>query len=310
MQTFSFYIKNPNKFLASVVTNLNFLFADKLYLKIIFRLQMGKRLNLNNPKTFSEKLQWLKLYNRKSEYTTMVDKYAVKEYVANIIGKEYIIPTLGAWDTPNDINWDSLPDKFVLKTNHSGGNTGVIICKNKSTFDKQKAVEKLWKSYNSDIYKTSREWVYKNIAKKIIAEPYIEDSKTQELRDYKFFCFNGNVKYLFVASERQKREEPFFDFFDQDYNTLPIKQGHPNSVNTPEKPVCFEEMKIIASKLSQQLPHVRVDLYEVNGKVYFGELTFFHFAGFVPFEPQEWDDKFGEMIKLPIETEGVIIGKC
>ena len=229
----------------------------------------------------------------------MVDKYAVKEYVANIIGKEYIIPTLGVWDTPNDIDWDSLPEKFVLKTNHGGGNTGVVICKNKSTFDKQKAVEKLWKSYNGDIYKTSREWVYKNIAKKIIAESYIEDSKTQELRDYKFFCFNGEVKYLFVASERQKKEEPFFDFFDQDYNILPIKQGHPNSVNTPEKPICFEEMKIIASKLSQQLPHVRVDLYEVNDKVYFGELTFFHYAGFVPFEPQEWDYKFGEMIKLP-----------
>lgn len=300
MNSLGYYIKHPNEFIGGVFVKLNFLFKnDELYLKILFRCFMQKKLNLKDPKTFSEKLQWLKLYNRKSEYTTMVDKYAVKEYVANIIGKEYIIPTLGVWDTPNDIDWDSLPEKFVLKTNHGGGNTGVVICKNKSTFDKQKAVEKLWKSYNGDIYKTSREWVYKNIAKKIIAESYIEDSKTQELRDYKFFCFNGEVKYLFVASERQKKEEPFFDFFDQDYNILPIKQGHPNSVNTPEKPICFEEMKIIASKLSQQLPHVRVDLYEVNDKVYFGELTFFHYAGFVPFEPQEWDYKFGEMIKLP-----------
>lgn len=300
MNSLGYYIKHPNEFIGGVFVKLNFLFKnDELYLKILFRCFMQKKLNLKDPKTFSEKLQWLKLYNRKSEYTTMVDKYAVKEYVANIIGEEYIIPTLGVWDTPNDIDWNSLPDKFVLKTTHGGGGSGVVICKDKSTFDKQKAIEKLWKSYNSDIYKTSREWVYKNIAKKILAEPYIEDSKTQELRDYKFFCFNGDVKYLFVASERQKREEPFFDFFDQDYNILPIKQGHPNSVNTPEKPVCFEEMKIIASKLSQQLPHVRVDLYEVNGKVYFGELTFYHFAGFVPFEPQEWDYKFGEMIKLP-----------
>lgn len=304
MQSITYYLKNPSQFLSSLAIKLNFLFPDELYLKILFRLQMGYKLDLKNPKTFNEKLQWLKLYDRKPEYTSMVDKYAVKKYVAARIGEEYIIPTLGVWNRPEDIDWESLPNQFVLKTTHGGGNSGVVICKNKATFDRNKAVEKLRKSYILDIYKSSREWVYKDVDKKIIAESYIEDSQTKELRDYKFFCFNGEVKYMFVASERQKREEPYFDFFDSEYNILPIKQGHPNSTNKPQKPNCFEEMKSIASKLAQNIPHVRVDLYEVNGKIFFGELTFFHFAGFVPFQPHEWDYKFGELLKL--ERNGIV----
>lgn len=287
------------EFFATILQKINFLFPDKLYLTLLFRLKMGYWMDWKHPKTYNEKLNWLKLYDRKPEYTTMVDKYAVKEYVANIIGREYIIPTLGVWDSPEDIDWDSLPQKFVLKTTHGGGNSGVVICKDKSTIDLKTVKKQLSRAMGQNIYKESREWPYKNVDKKIIAEEYLEDSVTNELRDYKFFCFNGDVKYLFVATGRQKYEEPFFNFFDENYNSLDFQQGHPRSEDLPSKPLCFDEMKVVASKLSKGLKQVRIDLYEVNGKVYFGEITFFHFAGVVPFNPNEWDYKFGEMIRLP-----------
>ena len=293
---------NRNELFASILMYLNFLFPDKLYLTLLFRLKMGYWIDWKNPKTFSEKLQWLKLYDKNPEYITLVDKHAVKEYVAKTIGKEYIIPTLGLWDSPEEIDWDSLPQTFVLKTTHGGGGNGVVICKDKATFEKNEAVMKLKKSFNECTYKKYREWPYMNIDKKIIAEEYLEDTITNELRDYKFFCFNGEVKYLFVATGRQKYDEPFFNFFDDDYNSLDFQQGHPRSEDLPSKPLCFDEMKIIASKLSKDFTEVRVDLYEVNGKVYFGEMTLFHFAGVVPFYPNEWDYKFGEMIKLPFEN--------
>ena len=261
---------------------------------------MHKKLNLNNPKTFNEKLQWLKLYNRKPEYTTMVDKYAVKEYVASKIGESYIIPTLGVWDKPEDIDWDSMPNQFVLKTTHGGGNLGVVVVKDKLSIDKEVIIQNLKKSMKLDLYKRNREWPYKNVPKRILAEAFLEDKTTQELRDYKFFCFDGKVKALFIATDRQTREEPYFNFFDGDFNSLDFKQGHPRNVVLPEKPSTFEKMKEVAATLSKGIPHVRVDLYEVNGRVYFGEMTFFHFGGIVPFEPEVWDYKFGEMIKIPM----------
>lgn len=290
---------NRSEFMASIVTNFFRWLPDAAYLKLLYLFKMGRRLNLKNPKTFTEKIQWLKLYSRKPEYTTMVDKYAVKEYVANIIGEEYIIPTFGVWNKVEDIDWESLPQQFVLKTTHGGGCGGVVICKDKATCDKEKAIAKLNNSLNSDIYSTLREWVYKDIKPRIIAEPYLEDLKTGELRDYKFFCFDGEVKLLFVASARQTQSEPFFDFFDTEYNPLPILQGHPNSNTKPEKPICFDEMKMLASKLSKGFATLRVDLYEVNGKAYFGELTFYHFGGFIPFVPEQWDYILGQYIKLP-----------
>lgn len=293
---------NRGEFFASLLMHFGFLFSDKLYLTLLFRCKMGYWMDWKNPKTFNEKLQWLKLYDRNPKYSKLVDKYSVKEYVANIIGEEYIIPTLGVWDTPEEIDWNSLPNKFVLKTTHGGGGGGVIICKNKSILNKSNAIAKLKSSFNGCIYKSLREWPYKNVSRKVIAESYLEDSVTEELRDYKFFCFNGEVKFLFVATGRQKYEEPYFNFFDADYNALDFQQGHPRSTVLPSKPQCFDEMKIIASKLSKGLTQVRIDLYEVDGKIYFGEITFFHFAGVVPFNPVEWDYKFGEMIKLPFEN--------
>lgn len=293
---------NRNELLASILTKINFLFPDKLYLNLLFRLKMGYWIDWKNPRTFNEKLNWLKLYDRKPLYTKIVDKYLVKDYVKEIIGEEYIIPTLGVWDRPKDIDWDSLPNKFVLKTTHGGGGNGVVICKDKTTFDKNDAIIKLKTSFNECTYKIFREWPYKNVDKKIIAEKYLEDTVVNELRDYKFFCFDGEVKYLYIATGRQKYGEPYFNFFDTDYNSLDFQQGHPRSEYIPSQPLCFDEMKKIAEKLSKGFSEIRIDLYEVNGKVYFGEMTLFHMAGFSSFNPNEWDYKFGEMIKLPFEN--------
>ena len=295
------YILHPRTAAIVLLWHFGQWLPDKTYLKILFRLKIGHRLNLHNPKTFSEKIQWLKLYNRRLEYTTMVDKYAVKDYVANLIGKEYVIPTLGVWDKPEDIEWDSLPNQFVLKTTHGGGSEGVVICADKSSFDKQGAIEKLKVSMRQDVYRFSKEWPYKNVQRRVLAETYIEPVPgLNDLPDYKFFCFNGKVKALFVGTERQKvGTDVKFDFFDADFNRLPFKQGHENAEVTPLRPKNFDLMKQLASKLSEGIPHVRVDLYDLGDKVLFGELTFFHFSGTVAFEPEEWDYKFGEWIELP-----------
>lgn len=272
---------------------------DETYLKKVYKLQMGKDLNLENPQTFNEKLQWLKLYDRKPEYTQMVDKYEAKKYVANKIGEEYIIKTLGVWDKFDDIDFSVLPNQFVLKTTHDSG--GVIICKDKSTFDINKAKEKLEKSLKRKYYYVWREWPYKNVKPRIIAEEYMVDESGYELKDYKFFCFDGKVKALFVAKDRTKvDEETKFDFFDENFNHLPFTNGHPNSAPPYIKPQNFEKMKELAGILSKEIPHLRVDFYNINGKIYFGELTFTHWSGMVAFEPEEWDYKLGSWINLPI----------
>ena len=260
---------------------------------------------VDDPKTFNEKLQWLKLYDRKSIYSTMVDKYAVKKYVADIIGEEYVIPTLGVWDKPEEIEWDKLPNQFVLKTTHGGGNEGVVICRDKNSFDRQKAINLLNKDLNTDLYKVWREWPYKNVPKRIIAEKYIDPNpETNDLSDYKFFCFNGEVKGLFVATERQNpNEEVKFDFFDENYEHLPLRQGHDHAKITPPKPRNFELMKSLSEKLSKGFPHVRIDLYDLGDRVLFGEITFFHFSGLVKFEPEYWDKHFGDMLTLPINNK-------
>lgn len=272
--------------------------SDRLFIYLEYYACMGKCLSLKNPITFNEKLQWLKLNDRNPLYTKMVDKVAAKEYVANIIGERYIIPTLGVWDKPEDIDFDKLPDQFVLKVTHDSG--GLVICKDKTLFDRNKAIEKLKNSLKRDYYSVHREWPYKDVQKRVLAEAYMEDASTQELRDYKFFTFNGKVKLMFVASDRQTvGEETKFDFFDREYNFIDLRNGHPNSVNLPAKPKNYGLMIEFAEKLSQGIPHVRVDFYEVNGKVYFGEITFSHWSGLVPFDPPEWDKKMGEWLVLP-----------
>ena len=273
--------------------------SDRTYIKMYYLFSMGKRLDLNNPKTFNEKLNWLKLYDRNPLYTTLVDKYAVKHWVTERIGKQYVIPTYGVWNSFDEIDFDILPVKFVLKTTHGGGSVGVVICKDKSTFDKASARSKLESSMKISGYDTVREWPYKNVPRRIIAEKYINSEvSTNGLPDYKFFCFDGVVKALFVATDRAIGDVKF-DFFDANFKHLDLYQRHPMSGKVISKPDSFEEMKYIASRLSKGLPSARVDLYYVNGKVYFGEITFFHHAGVVPFHPEKWDEIFGSWITLP-----------
>ena len=292
------YIRQPKNVLIGLLNHWGRLLSDESFLKCQYYLHMGKRLNLKNPQTYNEKLPWLKLYARKDRYTTLVDKYAVKEYVGKIIGEEYIIPTIGVWNSFDEIDFAILPKQFVLKTTHGGGNTGVVVCKDKDSFDLTKAKEKLEKSMRTNIYDTLREWPYKNVVRRIIAEQYIEDKVVGELADYKFFCFDGEVKALFVGTERGTGDVKF-DYYDSGYNHLDLIQYHPMSEHPLPKPQHFELMKELASKLSKGIPHVRVDLYECNGHVFFGELTFYHHGGIVPFHPETWDYEFGSWIVLP-----------
>lgn len=274
----------------------NFL-SDENYLKVLFYHCLGYKLNLNNPQTFNEKLQWLKLNDHHEEYSTMVDKIEAKKYVASIIGEKYIIPTLGIWDNVNEIEWDSLPNQFVIKSSDDSG--GVIVCKDKTTLDIEKARKKLQRKNN--YFKYNKEYPYRNLKHRIIAEEYLEDESKYELKDYKIFCFNGEPRLLFVATDRLKKgEETKFDFFDLEWNHLPFTNGHPNNPNPIKKPTNFDEMLCIARKLSVGIPQVRIDLYNCNGKIYFGEITFFHWGGTMAFKPKEWDYKLGEMIHLPI----------
>ena len=294
-------LRNPAKFIFILNrAGIGKFIPDKYYLKIRFKASMGKRLNLKNPQTFSEKLQWLKLYNRNPEYTPLVDKYRVKQYVADKIGEEYVIPTLGVWNSVEEIDFDALPNRFVLKCTHDSG--GLVICKDKSTLDLEKAKESLRQALKNDFYFMAREWPYKDVERKIIAEQYMEDAETQELRDYKFFCFDVEPNALFIASDRPR--DTRFDFYDMEFNHLPFTNGYPNASKEIKKPLCFEQMRKLAGVLSQGMPHVRVDFYEVNGKIYFGEMTFFHHSGMCAFDPEEWDYTFGSWLTLPEKRRG------
>lgn len=274
---------------------------DEFFLKCLYGMRFGHPLNLENPQTYNEKLQWLKLYNRKPEYSMMVDKAEVKKYVASIIGEEYIIPTLAVYNRVEEIDFDSLPNQFVLKCTHDSG--GIVICKDKETLDRKAAIKKLKKGLKTDYFYKNREWPYKNVRPRIIAEQYMTNNagNSDELSDYKWFCFDGEPKAMFIATDRfAEGEETKFDFYDMDFNHLPFTNGHPNSSKPISKPAGFETMKELARKLSTGIPHVRVDFYDVNGHIYFGELTFFHWSGTMLFEPEEWDYKFGEWLKLPL----------
>jgi hypothetical protein len=299
-------IEHYTKKLHAIGKSLLYRFGDRLpdslYLKLLFYCQTGKRVHLKHPKTFNEKLQWLKLYDHKPEYTTMVDKYAVKEYVSNIIGEEHIIPSLGVWNRPEDITWDELPRQFVLKTTHGGGGKGVIICKDKLTFDKEKAIDNLKMAMRRNLYHRFREWPYKNVPKRIIAEKFMEehDNPTDDLIDYKFYCFSGEPTYCQVIKDRRKKET--IDFFDMEWKHQDFIGLNTNAVYAevlPKKPTRFDDMKSIAKSLSKAIPFSRIDLYEINGIVYFSEITFYPRSGFGRFSPQRYDQILGDKIILP-----------
>lgn len=270
--------------------------ADE-FLKKTYRIKLGRELDLENPVRYTEKLQWLKLYDHRPEYTLMVDKYGVKKYVAERIGEEYVIPLLGVWDSADEIDFSRLPDRFVLKTTHDSG--AIIICKDKKNFDIRAAKKKLNHFMKRRYYDCNREWPYKNVRPRIIAETYMEDSTYKELRDYKFFTFGGEPKVLYIAQGRGKGEPTVADFFDMDFNHLPFTIDHDMADIPPSKPQCFEEMKRLAAILSEGTPQLRVDFYEVDGRVYFGEMTFFHCSGMEAFHPDIWDQTFGDWVTLP-----------
>lgn len=270
---------------------------DKPYLSLRYRCNMGRWIDWKNPKRFTEKLQWLKLYYRQPIFHDMVDKVEAKLLVEDLIGKEYIIPTLGVWNSFDDIDFSKLPNQFVLKTTNGGGSTGVVVVKDKKELNKIKAKRQLEESMKSSIYKSLREWPYKGLKGRIIAEKYLQD-QSGELRDYKFYCFNGVVKCLLIASNRFTNHN--FNYYDRNFTPMPIVSSFGTQLHeTLVKPEYFDQMIEMAECLSKGLPQIRIDLYNVNGKIYFGEFTFFDSSGYDNFSSDEWDLKFGSWLNLP-----------
>lgn len=284
------FIKAKHKGLTNII-------PDKLYLKMFYRYRMGKNLNINNPQTFNEKLQWLKLYDRNPEYSKMVDKYEVKQYVASIIGEEYIIPTIGIYDKFEDINFDELPKQFVMKCTHDSG--GLVICKDKKDLDINEVKNKIEVFLKRKYFYHGREWPYKNVKPRIIIEQYMKEEHKEELTDYKFMCFNGKVKCSFTCLNRNSPNGLNVDFYDINWNKMPFERYYKNSNIVLEKPKNYEKMIELAEKLSKNIPFVRVDFYEINNKLYFGELTFYPGCGCESFQPEEYDRILGEWIRLP-----------
>ncbi len=289
----------PEKILVNILYRLSWItkrIPDEKYLKIVYKSILKTELNLNNPETFNEKLQWLKLNDRNPQYINMVDKYEVKKYVANSIGEEYIIPTIGVWERFEDIDFNQLPNQFVLKCTHDSG--GLSICKDKKEFSIKEAKKKLSKSLKRNFYYFGREWPYKNVKPRIIAEKYMVDESGIELKDYKIFCFNGKAKFILVDFGRFSNH--YRNIYDLDWNLLDLQIKFPSDNNNKiPKPKKLDEMINIAEKLSKDIPHLRVDLYSINEKIYFGELTFYHGSGFTNFLPEEWNNIVGDLLELP-----------
>ncbi len=288
-------IDEPKSLFIKTLHLLSPLMSDKLYSKLLFPLMTGYKLDLKNPQTYNQKLQWLNLNYRNPLLCKLADKYEVKNYVKEMIGEAYVVKTYGIWNSFNEIDFDSLPSQFVLKTTHDSG--GIVICKDKSKLALEKAREKINRHLKKNLFYTFREWVYKDITPRIIAEEFLVDESKTELKDYKFFCFNGEPKAMFIATGRQEGNT-MFDFYDINFNHLDIVQGHPQSGKVIEKPKNYALMVALAEKLSKGLPHVRIDFYNIDGKILFGEYTFFHFAGMEPFCPEKWDYEFGSWIDL------------
>ncbi len=274
---------------------------DKVFLAAKYRLEMEKKLNLKNPQTFNEKLQWLKLHDRNPEYTKMADKYEVRKHIEKKIGEEYLIPLLGVWDSFEEIDFDSLPDQFVLKCTHDSG--GLVICRDKKLFDASAAKLKIDKCMKRNYFWQNREWPYKNIKPRIIAEKFMVDTddvnSKEGLTDYKFYCFGGVPQFAYVSTGLENHATARISFVTLDWEQAPFKRlDYEPFSQLPKKPENLEKMLELAKTLSEGISFLRVDFYEINDKIYFGELTFFPGSGMVCLEPEEWDYKLGEMIKL------------
>ncbi len=264
------------------------------YLKLVYRIKTGKTLHLKNPVGFNEKLNWLKLHEQHAEYTQLVDKLAVREYIRAKIGEEYLFPLLGSWDSFDDIDFDALPEKFVLKCNHDSGSVKLIT--DKTAIDKAELKTFFDRRLAMNAYCLGREYPYKDVKPRIMAEAFMEAPDGGGINDYKFFCFHGKPKIMFVATDRAT--DVRFDFFDMDFNHLDIENIHEHSEKAVPKPACFDQMKALAETLCQGMKFVRIDLYEIGGKIYFGEFTFFHGGGFYLFNPPHWEKDLGDWIQI------------
>ncbi len=302
MQSSLYYLHHPKVAGFRMLVRLGKLLPDFIYLKWTFRLKMGYSPNLKSPKSFSEKLLWLKLYNRNKDYTVMVDKVKVKDFVAPLIGDEYIIPTLGVWEDPEKIDFDSLPNRFVLKVNHNSGK-GMYICKDKSKMDVEKVKARLREGLKENYYLQNREWPYKDVPRRILAEQYIDPKPSvQDLPDYKWYCFGGEPKFCQVIQDRNTCET--IDFFDADWNHQEFVGLNPkagNAVMMPARPKHLDTHLQIARKLSKNIPFSRIDLYDTGERVYFGEISFFPASGMGSFRPEQYNEILGQMIILPHE---------
>ena len=276
---------------------LSRLIPARIYLQIVYFRHFKKFIDFDNPKTFNEKIQWLKLNYRKEEYTNLVDKYRVKQYITKLIGEEYVIPTLGVWKNVDDIDFKSLPEKFVLKCNNDSG--GIVICKNKKDFDEVKAKSFLKERLKNNGYWYGREWPYKNVKPCIIAEKYMEDSISKDLKDYKFFCFNGSMEFFDIDIDRFIEHRS--NYYDRNGNFLPFGKTYcpPDYTKKIEMPKNLDKMIELAETISHNTVLSRIDFYEIDGQVYFGEITFYPGSGFSPFTDEKWDYKLGDMIDLP-----------
>lgn len=270
---------------------------EKKYLEKLFKYRMKEKLDLDNPISFNQKIQWLKLYDRNPEYTKLVDKYEVKKYIDEKLGKGFTFPTLFVWDRFEDIDFDKLPDQFVLKCTHDSG--GVVICTDKNKFNKKAAKKKLNGSLNKNYYINSREWPYKLVKPRIIAEPLMVDDSGVELKDYKFMCFNGKVKCIFTCTDRYEGSGLKVTFFDTNWEKMPFERHYPIDEKEIKKPASYNEMVSLAEMLSKDIPFVRIDFYEINKRPYFGEMTFYPGSGLEEFTPRKWDDILGNWIQLP-----------
>ncbi len=292
-------LKRPKKIIYKLSSCRVIRLSEKKNLELLYEIYMGKKLDLDNPITFNEKLQWLKLYNRKNEYTIMVDKCDSKKYISDKIGSEYIIPTLGVYDNFDDIDFNILPKQFVIKCTHDSG--CVFIVKDKNKMDIKNIEKKINKSLKINYFYMSREWPYKHVKPRIIIEKYMIDGDHDELFDYKFMCFNGKVQCTFVCSDRNSGSGLKIDSYDINWNKMDFTRNHPNANYLHSRPVNYDKMIELAEILAKDIPFVRVDFYDINGKIYFGEITFFPGGGITPFNPENYDKYFGDLIKLPNE---------
>ena len=299
MRELSYFMSNPWEISQGLVRKLlsKIIVDDKKYLSILYRATFGKRMNWDNPSSFNEKMTWRKVFDRNPLYTKMVDKYAVKSYVAEIIGSEYVVQNYGVYDSWDDIDFNELPDKFVIKCTHDSG--GAFICRDKRIFDYNKIRTIINRNLRLQNYTIAREWPYKDVPHRIIIDKLLDDHTGSELRDYKFWCFNGNPTYMYCTI---KAKNIYENFYDMDYNPVMIDHGFPRHKPEFERPAEFEEMKHLAAKLSAGIPFVRVDFFDVDGKVYFGEFTFFDWGGTRRF-CDDWDEKLGELLVLKNNSE-------